>query len=195
MILRNVSALNPRVHRSSCRGSRRQPTDFHLRLGPSTSGLRGLVIQACHRAGIRRVHDRSITSPRQVHLPVRPDPVPDRGHREPLRRHAAVPAARVCRSSIPAAATGTRPIPDRSLDGMTRDRSGSPLSTATGTNKPRPAAQREQNSEEPNRPRCPAHQSDEQPRRPDNGQNGRRSAKRAVTRTACSAWTLSAICP
>ncbi len=52
---------------------------------------------------------------------------------------------------------------------MMRDRSGSPLSTATGANKPQSAAQREQNSEEPNRPGCPAHQSDEQSRRPDNG--------------------------
>jgi len=38
-------------------------------------------------------------------------------------------------------------------------------------------------------------QSGEQPCAPVTGQNGRRSAKRAVIRTARSARTLSAICP
>ena len=45
------------------------------------------------------------------------------------------------------------------------------------------------------RPGCPAHQSDEQSGARITGQNGRRSAKRAVIRTARSARTLSSIRP
>jgi hypothetical protein len=66
---------------------------------------------------------------------------------------------------------------------------------AAGT-KGQPAAQREQEGEEPNRPAgMSGTSSDEQSGRPDYGTKRRRSAKRAVIRTARSARPLSAISP
>jgi hypothetical protein len=79
--------------------------------------------------------------------PAPPDPVPDRGHREPLLHDAAarrgVPdpgtapiATALCWSSIPVAATHTRSSPPWSLDEMARaDPAASP---SRGTNKASP---------------------------------------------------------
>lgn len=51
-------------------------------------------------AGIGRVHDRYIISRRQAHDRLKPDPVPERGHREPLRHDDAArgPACRPARA-------------------------------------------------------------------------------------------------
>ena len=67
---------------------------------------------------------------------------------------------------------------------------------AAGTNKasPPPSASRTAKNGT-GRPGCPAHQSDEQSGARITGQNGRRSAKRAIIRTARSARTLSSIRP
>jgi hypothetical protein len=86
----------------------------------------------------------------------------------PLRRDAAAPAARLCRSSIPTAATGTRPTSDSSLDGMVRaDPAARP---GRRREQGQPAAWREQDGEEPDRPAgIPGASSGEQSRRPGNG--------------------------
>ena len=162
----------------------------------STSGLRGLVIQARHRrAGIRRVHDRSITSLRQAHRPALPDPVPDRGHWEPLRHDIAAPAARLCRSSI----RRQRRVPGQRLNssldamGMVPIRQPAPAACTNKASPPPSASRTARNGT--GRPGCPAHRQTSSPGVPIMGQNGRRSAKRAVIRTARSARTLSVICP
>ena len=66
-----------------------------------------------------------------------------------------------------------------------------------GHEQAQPAAQREQDGEEPKPAgwECPAHRQTSSPGGRTMGQNGRGSAKRAVICTARSARTLSAICP
>ncbi len=148
-----------------------------ISLTAATNGHLGLVIQPVTGTAIRRVHDRCITGPRQVH-------------------------DRLCWIQSQRAA-GTRPPPPWQPRREGAGRSGS---------LPRPQV-RTRPARRPSWSRTaeklPAgmhgmHQSGEQSGGPCNGtkrarigraKNGRGSAEQAVPRTACSARTLSAICP
>ena len=86
-----------------------------------------------------------------------------------MRRDAAATAARLCWSFIPAAATGTRPAAHQQprCDGDGTDPAARP---GRRHEQGQPAAQREQDGEERNRPaEMSGTSSDEQSRRPDNG--------------------------
>ena len=162
------------------------------------------ILDVSRGAGIGRVHDRHIISPRQVHdrlyqiQSLRGDPgnpcdmmrplvqSPDRAQCRSTRHRASLPTR--------LRAARTRSPPRCSLDRTAR---ADPAARAgRGCEPDQPAAQREQNGEETGRPGCVAYTS--QTSRLGariTGQNGRGSAKQAVPRTAPSARTLSAICP
>jgi len=139
-----------------------------ISLTAATNGHLGLVIQPVTGTAIRRVHDRCITGPRQVH---------DR-----LRWIQSQRAA------------GTRPPPPRQPQREGAGRSGSlprPQVRTRPARRPAGAARRRNR-----RPGCTAYTSQaSSPGARVTGQNGRGSAKQAVPRTACFARTLSAICP
>ncbi len=163
------------------------------------------ILDVSRGAGIGRVHDRYIISPRQVHDRLYQIQSPERGHREPLRHHDAARA-----ESRPAHTQYRSPRRRASLlHGGGRRALGHHLGEASmgwrglirkaalaaGTNKTSPPPSASRTAQ--NRPTgCVAYTS--QASSPDarvTGQNGHGSAKQAVPRTAPSARTLSAICP
>ena len=159
------------------------------------------ILDVSRGAGIGRVHDRYIISPRQVHdrLYQIQSLRGDRGNPcDMMRPLVQSPDRAQCRStrhraSLPTRlrAARTRSPPRCSLDRTAR---ADPAARAgRGCEPDQPAAQREQNGEETGRPGCVAYTS--QTSRLGariTGQNGRGSAKQAVPRTAPSARTLSA---
>jgi hypothetical protein len=217
--------LNLRAYRSSCRGSRRQPTDFYLRLGPGSAsstdvadGTPPILHAGSAPVGLAprsQQHERTSRpgdpgmSPAQVYggymtglSPVHGGHI-DRlcriqsltgGIGNPLRHDAAAPAARLCRSSIPAAATGTRPTPQQQ-PGWGWYRSGSPPRPQARIRPARRPARAGRRRTEPAGRDVRHIGQTSSPGARIMGQNGRGSAKRAVIRTARSARTLSAICP
>ena len=151
-----------------------------------TSGHGGLVIQACTGAGIRRVHDRYITSPRQVHDRLNQIQSLTRGYREPLRHDAAARAA--SRSAGSVARHGAVPVfhpaagDAHSVTASVAASMGwrGPMrkpAPAAGTNKARPPSIASRTAE--NRPpgMHGMHQSGEQSGRPHNGTKRARIGK------------------
>ena len=139
-----------------------------ISLTAATNGHLGLVIQPVTGTAIRRVHDRCITGPRQVH-------------------------DRLCWIQSQRTA-GTRPPPPWQPRRECAGRSGSlprPQVRTRPARRPARAVRRRNR-----RPGCAACTSQaSSPGTRVTGQNGRGSANQAVPRTAPSARTLSAICP
>ena len=172
-------------------------------LAAATSGHHWLVTRRVADAGIRRVYDRYITSPLQVHdllllrirfLAWRRNP---RGTTPPLAWRpdpgTAPLATAPCGPSIPAAAARTRSPPPRQSQWDDKGRSGSPASAAgTSTVNTLPSASRTAKNRQADLHGM--HQSDEKPGCRIIGQNGRGPARGAVIRTASFARTLYTIC-
>lgn len=184
--------LNLQAHRSSCRGSRPQPNDYYLRLGPGSASSADVadgtppilhagfapVGLAWHLA--RSSTTRSITSdfaawrpgmsPAQVHGGYMTGPLPVHGRHIDLAcwiQSLTGDMGNLCGTMPPLSQRGCVGLPSQrqrgalgqrlnsSLDGMMRaDPAARP---GRKHEQAQPAAQREQDGEEPNRPGCPAH--------------------------------------
>jgi len=156
-----------------------------------------------HGLSIRRVTsagcDRYMAGPREVHDHLHPQIQPLTGDTGKTFLHDAatrggaqirhsITATAPCRSSIQRRRGQSPPPPQPRWDSAGRFGSRPRPQART-----RPAAQCQQNGEEPAGMHG-LHQPDEQSGARVTGQNGRGSAKRAVIRTASLARTLSAIC-
>jgi hypothetical protein len=143
-------------------GSRRTPSP------PPGGASARRSARPCHGGERRCSCRRTVTITPADAAGTWPDPVPDRGHREPLRHDAAAPRSAAVSVFHPSGSDGHfGQRLNSSLDAMMRaDPAGRP---GRRHEQGQPAAQREQDGEERNRPGCPAYQSDEQFRRLDNG--------------------------
>jgi hypothetical protein len=174
-------------------------------LTAAASGPGGLVIRRVTSAGIRRVHDRYITSPRQVHdrLSQIQSLTGDCG--KPLRHDAAARTASRSAGSVahhgavPSLPPGSgRRAPGHRLRGSLEEMARADTAACPGRRGEQDPARRPSRAERRRTgctpcTACTSQASSPAPRV--TGQNGRGSAKQAVPRTACFARTLSAICP
>ena len=170
-------------------------------LTAAASGPGGLVIRRVTSAGIRRVHDRYITSPRQVHdrlnqiQSLRGDTGNPCGMTPPLAQRpdprAVSLATAPCQSSTRRRAARTRSPPPWQPRWDGAGRSGSLPRPRVRTRPARRPSRAERRRT--GRPGCTACTSQaSSPGARVTGQNGHGSAKQAVPRTAPSARTLSA---
>ncbi len=146
-------------------------------------------------AGIRRVHARSITSPRQVHDRLCRIQALTGDLGSPCGTTPPLPAGQLYRSSIPAAATGHSANASVGASKGWRGLIRQPA-PAAGTNKtslPPSASRTAKKPAARDAWHTPVRRAGWAPRV--TGQTGHGSPKQAVPRTAPSARTLSAICP
>jgi hypothetical protein len=163
------------------------------------------ILDVSPGAAIGRVHDRYITSPRQVHDRLNQIQSLRGDTGKPLRHDAAARAASRSAGSVARhgavpvfhpAAGDAHPVTASVAASMGWRGPMRKPAPGRGYEQDQPAARREQNGEELASRRCPACTSQaSSPGDRVTGQNGRGSAKQAVPRTAPSARTLSAICP
>ena len=164
-------------------------------LTAAATGPCGLVIRRVTSAGIRRVHDKYITSRRQVHDQLSQNPVPEKGAgNAPLRHDTAARGASRPTRSVAGHGTArasllsgdgrrTRSPPPRRLDGITRaDPTACP---GRRHGQDQPAAQREQSGGEPAAGMHDMHQSDGAVRVPCNGTKRARIGKASGSADRC----------